>query len=213
MAIEPSGWIRNRGLVAGLGALLLALLSTAVAPLWAALPVGVAGYFGLRWYFSPRGLFTGIARSERPRVELVREVLGAAAHDLAALVAAGERIGDRPVADRLVAARLKRMAVACNEVCRQLERRPQRLLQVQRLLTFYLPSARRLAESYEVLERRPGGAGAETRQMLERLETLFADYARRLDEPQQDALDVELRLLEQTLEEERAGSPARVAPR
>lgn len=214
MAIEPSGWMRNRTLVAGLGGGLLALLVLAVAPAWAALAAGIAGFLALRWHLSPRGLFTGIERSERPRVELVREVLGTAAHDLAALVAAGERI-----ADRGVSARLRRMAATCNEVCRQLERKPRRLLKVQRLLTFYLPSALRLAESYARLERQgaeakpttssapvpgtlPAGAG-ETAAMLERLETHFADYARRLDDPQQDALDVELRLLEQSLAEER----------
>lgn len=201
MAIEPSGWMRNRTLVAGVGGAVLALLSLAVAPAWAALAVGLAGFAGLRWYLSPRGLFRGIAREQRPRVELVREVLGRAAHDLAALVAAGERIEDRAVA-----ARVQRLAEICNEVCRQLEHRPQRLLNVQRLLTFYLPSAQRLAESYAALEARPPaerGHAEETRDMLARLETHFADYARRLEDPQRDALDLELRLLEQSLEDER----------
>jgi hypothetical protein len=208
MAIEPSGWMRNRTLVAGAGGVLLALLALAVAPAWVSPAVGVAGFLALRWHLSPRGLFTGIERSQRPRVELVREVLGSAAHDL------GERIDNRQVS-----ARLRRMAATCNEVCRQLERKPQRLLKVQRLLTFYLPSALRLAEGYAQLERQtaagdarssfpgtpalgPGSAG-EAVAMLERLESHFSDYARRLEDPQRDALDVELRLLEQTLAEER----------
>lgn len=201
MAIEPSGWMRNRVLVAGLGGGFLALLALALAPAWAAPPAGLAGFLALRWYLSPRGLFRGIAREQRPRVELVREVLGRAAHDLAALVAAGQRIEDRAVA-----ARVQRLAGTCNEVCRQLERRPQRLLNVQRLLTFYLPSAVRLAESYGELEARPAaerGHAAETREMLARLESHFGDYARRLEDPQRDTLDVELRLLEQSLDEDR----------
>ncbi|SMF23541.1 5-bromo-4-chloroindolyl phosphate hydrolysis protein [Tistlia consotensis] len=202
MAIEPSGWIRNRTLVAGLGGGLVALLGLLLAPVWAALPAGLAGFLALRWHLSPRGLFGGIARSERPRVALVREVLGSAAHDLPALSAAGRRI-----ADRRVAARIDGLVEGANELCRRLERRPQRLLAVQRLLTFYLPSALRLAESYAELEGRPGADPArlaETAAMLERLDTVFRDYAGRLHAPEGDALEAELRLLEQSLEDERA---------
>lgn len=202
MAIEPSGWIRNRTLVAAAGGGFIALFLSALAPVWAALMLGVAGFFGLRWYLSPRGLWGGIAREERPRVELVRELLGASAQDLAALVETGQRIGDRQVRERV-----QRMADTANEICRQLERRPDRLMKVQRLITFYLPSALRLTEGYAALEAKPGASSgriAEAGDMLARLEDLFGDYATRLDGPQRESLDVELRLLEQTLEEERS---------
>ena len=203
MALELSGWMRNRGLVAGFGGGVAALAALAVAPFWAAPAVGLAGFLALRWYFSPRGLFHGIERPERPQVALVREVLGEAARELARLAAAGEAIRDRAVARRV-----RQLAGTANEVCRQLERKPRRLLNVQRLLTFYLPSARHLAESYAELETAPeqaaeAGRLGETAAMLERLDGHFADYARRLEDPRRDALDVELRLLEQTLEEER----------
>lgn len=207
MAIEPSGWMRNRNAVAGVGGALAALLALAAAPAWAALPVGVAGFFALRWFFSPRGLFRGLAPGERPRVELAREVLAGAAHELAALAEAA-----RQIEDRRTRAAVERLAGKANGLCGRLERTPARLLQVQRLLTFYLPSARQLAEGYAALERTPEAAGrsAETRRMLERLDGLFDDYARRLAAPDDEALEVELQLLEQSLQEERARQRVRV---
>ena len=62
------------------------------------------------------------------------------------------------------------------------------------------------------LERTPEAAGrsAETRRMLERLDGLFDDYARRLAAPDDEALEVELQLLEQSLQEERARQRVRV---
>src|SRR5690606_34282284 len=112
MAIEPSGWIRNRNAVAGVGGALAALLALAAAPAWAALPVGAAGFCGLRWFFSPRGLFRGLAPGERPRVELAREVLAGAAHELAALAEAA-----RQIEDRRTRAAVERLAGKANGLC------------------------------------------------------------------------------------------------
>jgi 5-bromo-4-chloroindolyl phosphate hydrolysis protein len=83
-------------------------------------------------------------------------------------------------------------------------RAPEKLPAVQRLLIYYLPRAADLLGAYRVLEA--AGAEPERRADIEalipRLGEAFRRYAERLDEDDLRLLDLEIRLVDESLKED-----------
>jgi hypothetical protein len=116
----------------------------------------------------------------------------------------------RNIADRRVRALLDDLAGTARTVMEGLGNRRERLSAVQRLLTYYLPSAATLAESYAIIEqqRTPDQERlGQLRDMLGKLEGAFSHYEDALQDARLPNLDVELRLMEAALKEDIRGQP------
>jgi hypothetical protein len=86
-----------------------------------------------------------------------------------------------------------------------IERDPMRLDRVRRLLTYYLPRAADLAAAYAALEQSlaPDAARmAATAELIDRLDVAFTRYAANLQDADLDTLDIELKLLKRSLDED-----------
>ena len=171
-------------------------------PLWVSIPGAALVFFGVRLVAAPRRLFEGLDLQEADlaNVDLARDVLSAAGDHLARLRAAARATASVPVR-----ASLDRLATIAARVMADVEQKPRRLNSVRRLLTYYLPSAARLAEGYRVLEASTAPDEARLRAtagMIGQLDGVFARHADRLTEEEVDGLDVELRLLENSIRED-----------
>jgi|GEM_PF-1927797 hypothetical protein len=103
---------------------------------------------------------------------------------------------------------LRNMVVNCEKVERGLLSDPSKLSQVQRLFTYYLPScadllqARGRAISTDDLKR-----VGEIDGMISRLDAAFSDFAMRMYGQDGRSVDIDLKLLEQSLAQDLAFSP------
>ena len=194
----------NRDLIAGAVGGGFAPLATFLfgLPIYATLPGALLVFFGTRLILTPKAFFEDLPKGEfsEARIDLARDVLIAADHALASLAATVEHLRNEAVQDKLL--HLHRIA---SEVVSEVERDPERLMQVQRLLTYSLPAASRLSTGYLALERKRNPNPervAETEAMIARLDKIFDDYADRLVMPEVEGLDVELRLLDDAIRDE-----------
>lgn len=202
-------------LVAGGVGAIGALVTVAAAfglglPLWLAFVTAGVGYAGTR-----------LALTQIPHEPIDPVRLTAATGDLAREVVVAARGETRKllnsastVREPRVRAHLMNLYTLGSRVIGEVERNPQRLGSVRRLLTYYLPAAARLGEGFQVLEtaRYPDGARlAATATMIERLHETCARQADRLNETDVDGLDVELRLLGDALQDEERRRPAALA--
>jgi len=195
----------NRDLVAGAAGGLFAPLATYALGLsiFATLPGALLVFLGVRMLLTPKGYFEELPEGKfaEGQVELARAVLTTAGASLEALGEIAAELRNLEVKQML----LHLQAIAA-KVMGEIERDPARLMNVQRLLTYYLPSAQRLAEGYRALEqkRQPSRERVQaTIAMIERLDDVFSSYSDRLVLPEVEGLDVELRLLDDAIREER----------
>lgn len=103
------------------------------------------------------------------------------------------------------AARLQRMADISRGVIAQIRLEPARLGIVQRLLTYYLPSAADIAEGYCQLARdglAPPARLAAAEALLERIEAAVGHFASQLVHQDLRELDAEIRLVETALKDD-----------
>ncbi len=133
------------------------------------------------------------------RAQLVRKVLDEATSDLKKLDAAAGRLADseaREIAGRLVGAGQRLSA--------QVAQAPEKLAMAQRAFTYHLPKSVYVAESIAALE--VSGADPARRQaarhVLARMENLFEKTALDLAGVDAREMDVELRLIQQALDED-----------
>jgi 5-bromo-4-chloroindolyl phosphate hydrolysis protein len=133
------------------------------------------------------------------RAQLVRKVLDDATSDLKKLDAAASRLADaeaREIAARLVS--------AGQRLSGQVAQAPEKLSMAQRAFTYHLPKAVYVAESIGALEA--SGADPARRQaarhVLARMENLFEKTALDLAGVDAREMDVELRLIQQALDED-----------
>jgi hypothetical protein len=192
-------------LIAGAAGGLFAPLATfgLGVPFWLSVPLAVLVFFSVRLLLAPRRLFEGFSYGEidRASLELAREILERAYTDLAALAesAAGIKNGE-------IRQQLMHLHGIASKVVADVEKKPRRVNNVRRLLTYYLPGAARLAAGYQVLESRLSPnreriVAAE--RMIGQLDETFAAHADRLTEQEVEGLDLEIKLLEGEIAGER----------
>ncbi len=98
-----------------------------------------------------------------------------------------------------------RIADAARLIVNRVNEEPSILAAVQRVLTYYLPRAAAIAESYRILEARDGADPARMARMeaiIARLDTAFQHYADRLADDALRLLDVEIRLVDAALKDD-----------
>ena len=108
-----------------------------------------------------------------------------------------------------VAERVRHMARISREIFAGVEEDPLRVDRVRRFLTYYLPRAADLAEAYALLEKsgtRDTKRLAATGDLIDRLDTAFSHYATNLQEADLGNLDIELKLLKSSLDEDLGSS-------
>ena len=168
-------------------------------PWWLSVPLAALAYLGLRLLLAPRQLFEGFRFKtiDQASLALAREVLERARADHDRLAAAAGGIKDDSIRAELV-----HLGAVAEKVIAEVEQKPQRINNVRRLLTYYLPGASRLATGYVALESQltPNQERmAAAASMIGRLEGVFASYADKLMEQELEGLDVEIKLLEAEL--------------
>ena len=200
----PSAWAGMNWIAGGAAAaILLPLLAIGIGmPFWIAAIISTATGGGLVFLLSPRKLFEGLDASgaARGRIEFARDLLTSAEPLAIRLEVAVSTIRTQPVAERV-----RNLARISREIFAGVEEDPLRVDRVRRFLTYYLPRAADLAEAYAVLEKssnRDNKRLDETSDMIERLDTAFSHYATNLQEADLGNLDIELKLLKSSLDED-----------
>lgn len=98
----------------------------------------------------------------------------------------------------------QQIAQAAHTIVGAVEADPAVLAEMQRVLTYYLPRAATIVESYGVLEARGGDDArlARIEALLAKLDSAFHHYADRLPEQALHLLDVEIRLVDAALRDD-----------
>jgi 5-bromo-4-chloroindolyl phosphate hydrolysis protein len=200
----PSAWAGMNWIAGGAAAaILLPVLAVGVGmPFWIAGIVSAAAGSGLVFLLSPRQLFERLDASgaARGKIEFARELLTDAEPLAIRLEVAVSTIRTPKVAERV-----RHLARISREIFAGVEEDPLRVDRVRRFLTYYLPRAADLAEAYAVLEKSsiPDTKRlATTSDLIDRLDTAFTHYATNLQEADLGNLDIELKLLKSSLDED-----------
>jgi len=184
-------------------AILLPVLTIGVGmPFWIACIIGAAAGGGFAVLLSPRKLFEGLDASgaARGKIEFARDLLTDAEPLAVRLEVAVSSIRTPKVAERV-----RHLARVSREIFAGIEEDPLRVDRVRRFLTYYLPRAAELVEAYSLLEK--GSARDTTRltatsELIDRLDVAFTHYATNLQEADLGNLDIELKLLKSSLDED-----------
>lgn len=209
MATMPSGlgWIAG-GVAAA--ALLPSLAIGLAMPFWIALAISAAAGGGIVVALAPRSRFAALEASgvARGKIEFAAELLSEAEPLAERMEDAASAIRTRAVADRI-----RHLVQIAREIFAAIERDPSRLDRVRRFLTYYLPRAAEIAEAYRTLEKstvpdtaRLAAAG----DMIDRLDGAFTRYAANLQDADLDKLDIDLKLLKRSLDEDIGPAPPAV---
>ena len=211
MPAAPSGlnWIAG----GSAAAILLPVLAIGVGmPFWIAGAVSLLAGGGIVAMMGPRRLFAQLDASgaARGKIEFARELLTEAEPFVARMEEAATAIRAQKVA-----ARVQHLVKIARDIFAAIERDPLRIDRVRRFLTYYLPRAAEIAEAFCALER-SAAPDAErlkaTGELIDRLDTAFTRYAANLQDADLDKLDIELKLLKSSLDEDigpaQAGAPA-----
>jgi 5-bromo-4-chloroindolyl phosphate hydrolysis protein len=201
MAAMPSGL----GWIAGGAAAAVLLPSLAIGlamPFWIALAISAAAGGGIVVTLAPRNRFAALEASgmARGRIEFASELLAEAEPLAERMEDAASAIRTRAVADRI-----RHLVKVARDIFAAIERDPLRLDRVRRFLTYYLPRAAEIAEAYRALETStvPDTARlAATGAMIDRLDGAFTRYAANLQDADLDKLDIELKLLKSSLDDD-----------
>ena len=210
MPAVPSGlnWIAG----GAAAAILLPLLAIGVGmPFWIAGVVSLLAGGGIIAMMAPRRMFAQLDASgaERGKIEFARELLTEAEPLAERMDEAATLIQAKKVAERV-----RHLVKIARDIFAAIERDPLRIDRVRRFLTYYLPRAAEIAEAYGSLER-SSAPDAErltaTGALIDRLDTAFTRYAANLQDADLDKLDIELKLLKSSLDEDigpaQAGAP------
>jgi 5-bromo-4-chloroindolyl phosphate hydrolysis protein len=201
MAAAPSGlgWIAG-GVAA---AVLLPSLAIGLAmPFWIALAISALAGGGIVVALAPRNRFAALEASgvARGKIEFAGELLAEAEPLAQRMERTASAIRTRAVADRIL-----HLVQIARGIFDAIERDPLRLDRVRRFLTYYLPRAAEIADAYRALEKSavPDAKRlAATADMIDRLDGAFTRYAANLQDADLDKLDIELRLLKSSLDED-----------
>ena len=194
-------------------AVLLPVLAIGVGmPFWIACIIGAATGGGLAVLLSPRQLFEGLDASgaARGKIEFARGLLTDAEPLAVRLEVAVSSIRTPKVSERV-----RHLARVSREIFAGVEEDPLRVDRVRRFLTYYLPRAAELVEAYALLEKgsaRDTTRLAATSDLIDRLDVAFTHYATNLQEADLGNLDIELKLLKSSLDEDLGPSKIGVPP-
>src|SRR5215468_1502557 len=201
MAGSTSGlnWIAG-GAVA---AILLPVLTIGIGlPFWLALVASVAAGGGLGIVLTAPRPFARLEASgvARAKIELARELLDDAEPLLRRIEEATRSIRDAGVAERA-----RHLANVGRDILGAIAEDPLRIDRVRRILTYYMPRAAEMAEAYARLERSAApdlARLAATGGLILRLDAAFTQYAAILQAGDLDKLDIELKLLKSSLDDD-----------
>ncbi len=202
MAVHPSSE-RNWLYAAIVAAILVPVLSIGLnMPFWLACLIAGLVLAGVLVLLAPdrplRGLhLRGIARG---RLDLARDLLSDAAPQVDRIEKAA-----RSVKTAAIGAQLRHLAGVARDILKRIEQNPSKLDPVRRFLTYYLPRAADLADAYTLLETQAAPKPdrlRETKDMIARLDTAFTHYADSLVDADLGTLDIDLRLLKKSLDED-----------
>ena len=206
MAAMPSGlgWIAGGAAAA---ALLPSLAIGLSMPFWIARAISALAGGGLVVALAPRNRFAALEASgmARGRIEFANELLAEAEPLAERMEYTASAIRTRAVADRI-----RHLVQIARDIFAAIERDPLRLDRVRRFLTYYLPRAAEITEAYRALEKSavPDTARlAATGDMIDRLDIAFTRYAANLQDADLDKLDIELKLLKSSLDEDIGPAP------
>jgi 5-bromo-4-chloroindolyl phosphate hydrolysis protein len=207
-AAQGTNWIAG----GAAAAVLLPVLVIGVGmPFWIACIIGAAAGGGLAVLLSPRKLFEGLDASgaARGKIEFARELLTDAEPLAVRLEVAVSSIRTPKVAERV-----RHLARVSRDIFAGVEEDPLRVDRVRRFLTYYLPRAAELTEAYALLEKgstRDATRLTATSDLIDRLDVAFTHYATNLQEADLGNLDIELKLLKSSLDDD-LGPPQTGAP-
>jgi 5-bromo-4-chloroindolyl phosphate hydrolysis protein len=198
-ALRDTNWIAG----GATAAVLLPVLAIGVGmPFWIACIIGATAGAGLAVMLSPRKLFEGLDASgvARGKIEFARGLLTDAEPLAVRLEVAVSSIRTPKVAERV-----RHLARVSREIFAGVEDDPLRVDRVRRFLTYYLPRAAELVEAYALLEKgstRDAPRLTATSDLIDRLDVAFTHYASSLQEADLGNLDIELKLLKSSLDED-----------
>jgi 5-bromo-4-chloroindolyl phosphate hydrolysis protein len=208
-ATSATNWVAG----GAAGAILVPLLAIGTGmPFWLACLIGAAAGAGVSAVLAPRSGFPQLDASgaARGKIAFARELLSDAEPAIERLEGAAKAIRAPNVADRV-----RHLASVARKICAAIEQDPLRVDRVRRFLTYYLPRAAEIAEAYGSLERSAlpdASRMTTTGELIDRLDVAFTRYAASLQDADLDKLDIELRLLKSSLDED-LGPATPPAPR
>jgi 5-bromo-4-chloroindolyl phosphate hydrolysis protein len=195
------------------GAVLVPVLAVGVGiPFVVACAVGALAGGGLVLLLAPGTPFRALDASgvARGKIEFARELLTEADPFVERLESASKGIRAKTVAGRV-----RHLATVARGIFEAIEKDPLRIDRVRRFLTYYLPRAAEMAEAYQSLEASPRVEAARltaTGEIIDRLDAAFTEYAANLHLAELDKLDIELKLLKRSLDEDLASPVLDAAP-
>jgi 5-bromo-4-chloroindolyl phosphate hydrolysis protein len=189
------------------GAVVIPVLALGVGlPFLVACVAGALAGGGVVLLLAPGTRFKALEASgiAKGKIEFARELLTEADPYVEKLEAFSRHIRSKTVADRV-----RQLAGVARNIFGEIEKDPLRIDRVRRFLTYYLPRAAEMAEAYQALESSPGADAARLSaigEIIDRLSGAFTEYARNLRDAELDKLDIELKLLKRSLDED-VGAP------
>ncbi len=193
-----------RFLVGGvLGALVIPLLTFVVGlPFLFAVVAGAAVFGGAVVLLQPRQPFERLdgAAIATGQLAAAQAVLSQAYADLDAIDATVKRIPDASLRETL-----KRLTVEGRQAAADVETAPDRLGAVRRLLTYYVPRTRDIAENYAEIATRSAIKPDQQQRVqtaLAHLEEAYGHYRQQSVSNEADALDAELDLLDRSIKQD-----------
>ncbi|QPC93604.1 5-bromo-4-chloroindolyl phosphate hydrolysis family protein [Mesorhizobium sp. INR15] len=159
-------------------------------------------FAGLVFVLAPRQLFEGLDLGSvgGSRVAFARELLAQAQPAAERLAATA-----RSIPDKDMAAKVKNLSDIAADVISRVEAKPESASSVRRFLTYYVPQAAEVAEGYAALANRraPNQARlASIGSVVTKLQDAFVHYADSLADSELGTLDVDLRLIQESLKED-----------
>jgi hypothetical protein len=191
-------------IVAGLvsAALLIGLSALTHFPFLVSAVISVLVFAGLIFVLAPRQLFEGLDLRSigGSQVAFARELLAQAQPAADRLAAAAGSIADKDMK-----AKVKNLSDIATDVISKVEAKPSTAPSVRRFLTYYVPQAAEVAEGYATLadrrapsQQRLANVGA----VITKLQDAFVHYADSLADSELGTLDVDLRLIQESLKED-----------
>ncbi|MBZ9744407.1 5-bromo-4-chloroindolyl phosphate hydrolysis family protein [Mesorhizobium sp. CO1-1-7] len=159
-------------------------------------------FAGLVFVLAPRQLFEGLDLStlSGSKVAFARELLAQAQPAADRLSATAGSIADKDMK-----AKVKNLSDIAADVISKVETKPETAPSVRRFLTYYVPQAAEVAEGYATLANRRAPSQvrlANVGAVITKLQDAFVHYADSLADSELGTLDVDLRLIQESLKED-----------